>query len=326
MDKIRWGILGTGTIAGKFAEGLALLPDAELTAVGSRAQETADTFGHAFGVPRRHGSYEALSRDPEVDVVYVASPHVGHKDHGILCLNAGKAVLCEKPLTINADEARALVSVARDRKVFLMEAMWTRFIPLVCRLRELLAEGVIGDVRLVRADFGGRAEIDPQSRLFDRAVGGGALLDIGVYCVSFASMVLGAQPQRIASIANIGETDVDEEAGMIFGYAGGAMAVLFSAIRTATPQAADILGAEGGIEIDPPFWHAQSATLVTEGRRQKLDVTYEGNGYQYEAVEVGRCLREGKLESDVMSLDESVAVMETMDRVRAQWGLKYPTE
>ncbi len=191
MRKIAWGILGTGRIAGNFAADLALLPDAELVAVGSRSEATAQSFAGRFGAPHAHGSYEALAADPAVEVIYIATPHPLHAENMKLCLRAGKAVLCEKPFTLNAREAEEVIALAREQKLFLMEAMWTRFLPAVVRARELIEQGAIGEVRLLLADFGFRAAFDPHHRLFDPQLGGGALLDLGVYCVSLASMLFG---------------------------------------------------------------------------------------------------------------------------------------
>ncbi len=237
-DTIRWGILGTGGIARKFATGLQALDDAALVAVGSRSAETADRFADQFGAPRRHASYAALAADPEVDAIYVATPHSLHQENSLLCLEAGKPVLVEKPFTINAQEARALIDAARARRVFLMEAMWTRYIPLMVEVRRLLAEGAIGEVRMVAADFGYRTRYDPASRAFDPALGGGGLLDVGVYPISLASMIFG-NAARIASLAHLGETGVDEQSAFLLGYEEGQLAVLYTAVRTTTPQEAD---------------------------------------------------------------------------------------
>ncbi|MFT7692526.1 MAG: dihydrodiol dehydrogenase / D-xylose 1-dehydrogenase (NADP), partial [Candidatus Latescibacterota bacterium] len=206
----RWGILGSGSIAKQFARGLADTPNAVLQSVGSRAQKSADAFADQFDIPTRHASYEALANDPEIDAIYVSTPHPFHKDNSILCLEAGKAVICEKPFAINAAEAEAVVQVARDQGVFLMEAMWSRYFPAMVKVKEWLDEGAIGDVRIVSADFGFRTGINPEGRLFNPALGGGALLDVGIYVTSFASFVLGPNPTRIQSLANIGETGVDE--------------------------------------------------------------------------------------------------------------------
>jgi len=322
----RWGILGTGSIAKQFARGLADTPDAVLQSVGSRAQDSADAFGEAFSIPTRHASYEALANDPDVDAIYVSTPPPFHKDNSILCLRAGKAVLCEKPFTINAAEAKAVVEVARERGVFLMEAMWSRFFPAMQQVKKWLDEGAIGEVRLVNADFGFRAGINPEGRLFNPGLGGGALLDVGIYATSFASFVLGPHPTRIESMAHIGETGVDEQNALILGYENGAMALLSSAIRTSTPHEATIVGTEGTIRIPTHFWRAAKASLKAGDREEEVEFDTQGNGYNYEAAEVGRCLREGLLESPTMPLDETIALMHVLDAVRAQWGLTYPME
>jgi predicted dehydrogenase len=324
---IRWGILSTGAIAHKFAEGLRALDDAELAAVGSRRAETAEAFAQEFDVPRSHSSYADLAADPGVDVIYVATPHVFHRENTLLCLRAGKAVLCEKPFTINAREAEEVIAAARADRRFLMEAMWTRFLPAIVKVRELLAEGAIGQARMLRADFCFRTGWNPQGRLLNPALGGGALLDVGVYTVSLASMVFGPEPTHIVSHAHIGETGVDEQSAMVLGYAGGQLAVLACAVRTATPHVAQIVGTEGRIYIHHPFWHPSRITLEREGADpEEMELPYPGNGYTCEAAEVGRRLRQGELESPTIPLDETLAVLRILDRIRAQWGLRYPSE
>lgn len=327
VDKIRWGILGTGMIAHKFAEGLRVLPDAVLTAVGSRSQAAADRFGDEFDVPHRHANYQDLASDPEVDVIYVSSPHPMHKEDTLLCLEAGKAVLCEKPFTMNSQESEAVIRAARERGLFLMEAMWTRYLPAVVRARQLLAEGVIGEVRMVQADFGFRAEVDPKHRLLNPDLGGGALLDVGIYTVSLASMVFGQQPAEINSQVYLGSTGVDELSGTIFRYPAGQIAVLSSSLQINTPHDAIIIGTKGSIRIHPSFWCTDGMTLTLDGEpEQVMNLPRVGNGYNYEAAEVMACLRAGKRESEVMPLDETLAIMQTLDRIRVLWGLKYPTE
>ena len=322
----RWGIIGLGSIARKFADGLKAAPDAELAAVGSRSQEKADKFGAEYGVARRHGSYEALAADPDVDAVYVASPHPMHREHALLCLNGGKAVLCEKPFTINAAEAAQVIQTARVKKLFLMEAMWTRFTPVMGKVRELVKEGAIGEVRMVQADFGFRAGFNPESRLFNPDLGGGALLDVGIYCLSFASMLLGT-PEQVMGTASLGETGVDESSAMLLRYPQGQIAVLAAAVRLNTPHAATVLGTEGRIRVHPPFWIPKALTLSRDGKDEELiELPYDGNGYNYEAVEVARCVGQGLTESPTMPLDETLTLIKTMDTLRAQWGLKYPME
>ena len=323
---LRWGILAPGSIARQFATGLQALPSAELVAVGSRTLARAEDFAAKFHVPRTYGSYAQLAADPQVDAVYVASPHPFHMEHAILCLEAGKAVLCEKPFTLNFKQARQLVKIARKNKTFLMEAMWTRFIPIMAQVRQWVDNGAVGDVHLVAADFGFRAGFNPEGRLFNPALGGGALLDIGVYTISFAAMILGSDPVYINGIAHLGPSGVDEQAGMLLGYAGGAMANLSTSIRTTTPGEARIVGTEGTIAVDPPFWKSTAATLKNGAGEKRVELAMEGNGYNYEAAEVARCLRQDELESPLMPLDESLEIMKIMDALRAQWGLKYPVE
>lgn len=325
-EKIRWGILGTGMIAHKFADGLVVLPDAELIAVGSRSQATADSFADAYNAPHRHASYEALAEDPDVDAVYVATPHTSHRDNSMLCLRAGKAVLCEKPFAINTAQAEEMVALARKEQRFLMEAMWTRFLPGIRRVRQLLEEGVVGEMRMISVDFGFRARLDPQHRLFNPDLGGGSLLDVGVYTVSFASMVFGP-PSRITGLAHLGETGVDEQAAVIMGYDQGQLAVLNTAVRTSTPQQALLMGTQGWIRIHPPWWRPDTFTISVPGRDDEtVHLPFEGNGYNYEAAEVMDCIRSGRLESDIMPLDETLEIMQTLDQIRAQWGLRYPME
>lgn len=325
-DPIHWGILGTGKIARQFAAGLKQLPDAKLIAVGSRTAEPAEAFGKQFAVAHRHPSYEALVRDPDVEAIYVATPHSCHYENTLLALAAGKAVLCEKPFTINAREAEAVIALARTKKLFLMEAMWTRCFPLMAKLRELLASQAIGEARMLTADFGFRAAYHEEARLFDPTAGGGALLDVGVYPVSLASMIFGS-PTRIVSQAQLGKTGVDEAAAIILSHAQGQLAVLSTAIRLETAQEAIIMGTTGRIRIHSPWWRPAAMTLTRDGRSDEtMEFAFAGNGYQFEAAEVRRCLRAGKLESHVMPLDETLAIMRTLDAIRAQWGLRYPMD
>ena len=325
-DRFRWGILGTGSIAKKFAEGLKAVPDADLVAVGSRSQSTADAFADTYEAPRRHATYEDLASDPEVDAIYVATPHSAHRDNSILCLEAGKAVLCEKPFTINRKQADDVVSVARDRKVFLMEAMWSRYQPIMYKVREWLAEGAIGEVNMLSADFGFRSRYEEGKRLWTPELGGGALMDVGVYPVSFSSMVYGGPPTRITALSDMHDIGVDEVTGIVLGHVNGGLAVVYTSIRSSTPQGADILGTEGSIKIQSPFWHATTATLKAGKREETVELPVEGNGYNCEAEEVMRCVRAGKLESDIMPLDETLSVMTTLDSIRKEIGLKYPME
>ena len=326
-DTIKWGLLGLGSIARKFATGLQSTPGAEIYAVGSRSQDKADAFGAEFGASQCHGSYEALAADPDVDVIYVATPHNYHKPNTIMCLEAGKHVLCEKPFAVNADEAQAMIDCARAKGLFLMDAFWTRFFPAMAKVRELVSSGAIGDVMLVQADFGYRTgQVMPESRLYDMNLAGGALLDVGSYCVQLASMVYGRQPKDILTQAVLGETGVDELSTTLFRYSDYEMATITTAIRLSTPQEVRIVGTKGYISIPSLWWVPRELLVVIGGQAETLTFDMVGNGYNYQAVEVGDCIRAGKLESDVMPLDETHAIMQTLDRIRAQWGLRYPFE
>jgi len=325
-DVFRWGILGPGNIAAKFAAGVAALADQEVVAAGSRTQASADRFADRFDIRRRHVGYEALVADPEVDAIYVATPHNFHREHTLLALRHGKHVLCEKPFAINAAEAQEMVDAARAAGLFLMEAMWSRFLPIIVEARRLISDGAIGTVQMVQADFGFRASFNPASRLFDPALGGGALLDVGVYPVSLATMLLG-EPDRIAAVAALGATGIDENTGMLFGYPGGEVALLATTVRASTLQEAIILGSNGSIRLHSPWWVGNTLTLQRAGHDAEVIVRpFIANGYSHEAMEVADCVRAGRLESESMSLDESLRVMRIMDTVRAQLGMKYPME
>ena len=320
---VRWGVVGTGGIAAAFVTDLGLLPDAEVVAVGSRNAGQAAAFAQRHGIARHHPSYDAVCRDPEVDVVYVATIHPGHHDAALLAVAAGKAVLVEKPFAMDAGEARAVVDAARAREVFLMEAMWARFVPHMVRVRELLAEGALGEIQLVIADHCQWFPGDPTHRLLAPELGGGALLDLGIYPVSFASMVLGT-PSTVTAAGTRSVTGVDATTSVLLTYDGGAHAVLTTTLSALGPNRAAIVGTEARLEIDSVFYSPTTFTLTRrDGSVERFDEPHEGLGLRHEAAEVMRCLREGRTESDVLPLDETVAVMATMDEVRRQIGLDY---
>jgi predicted dehydrogenase len=315
---LRWGILGTGGIAQAFAEDLRLTDSGVVAAVGSRRQETADRFADRFGIEGRHPNYESLVADPAVDAIYVATPHPGHHENAILALRAGKHVLVEKPFAMNAAEAAEIVAVAREEKLFAMEAMWTRFLPHVARVRDWLAAGRLGEIVTVTADHGQWFAEDAGFRLFAPELGGGALLDLGIYPVSFASMVLGA-PDRIAAVVDPAFTGVDAQTSIVLGYASGAQALLTCTLRAKSPTRAAIVGTEARIEIDGDFYRPASMTLLPrDGEPTRVESTHEGHGLRHEADEVARRVAAGELESLLMSLDETVAIMETMDAIQAE--------
>jgi predicted dehydrogenase len=332
---LRWGIAATGKIAASFATGLGQLDGAELVAVGSRSQERADAFGDRFGVAARHPSYEALAADPDVDVVYVASPHVRHRRDTLLFLRAGKHVLCEKPFAMNRAEGAHMVAAARERGLFLMEGLWSRFLPAYVELRRLLADGRIGEVRLVDADLGFRRAFDPAHRLFAAELGGGALLDVGIYPLQLVSMVLGA-PDRVMGVADLGATGVDEQAAAVLHHPGGAIATVRAAVRTNLTSRARIVGSDGWVGVPAPM-HGPKHLLVAGrgaggaggaggGEAERVEVGYEGEGLRFEADEVRRCLAAGLTESPVAPLDETLSLLATLDAIRVDVGLTYPGE
>ena len=318
VSPLRWGILGTGGIAQTFASDLGLTDSGVVSAVGSRSQGSADRFADQFDIPGRHPSYESLVADPDVDVVYVATPHPMHRDNAILALRAGKPVLVEKPFAMNAAEAAEIVEVARATGLFAMEAMWTRFLPHIADVRNWLAQSALGEIVTVTADHGQWFAEDAGFRLFAPELGGGALLDLGVYPVSFASMVLGA-PSRIAAIIDPAFTGVDAQTSMVFGYDTGAHAVLTCTLRAKSPTRAAIVGTEARIEIDGDFYAPAAVTLIPrEGEPTRVPSNHEGRGLRHQADEVARRLAAGELESPLMPLDETISIMQTMDQILAQ--------
>lgn len=327
QSTIRWGILGPGKIANKFATGLQAAPGAEIHAIGSRSRERADAFADAFNAPRRHDSYDALAADPEVDVIYVATTHPQHMDATLLCLDHGKAVLCEKPFAMNHRQAERMVAFARDRKLFLMEAMWTRFRPAIRKAFELIEDGAIGTPELLQVAVGWGSPFDLSSRLFSKELGGGILLDGGIYPISLASHFLG-EPDAIATLGHMAPSGVDDQGGVIFSYESGAMASIVFSSRVTPHAIATLVGTEGRIELHEDWHKPEGLTLRRkDGTAVDHDFTLsEGNGYQYEAMHVMDCLRAGKTESDIMPLDETLSLMKTLDTIREQWGLTYDAD
>jgi predicted dehydrogenase len=317
-EPLRWGVIGTGAIAAAWVEDMGMTDSGTVVAVGSRKLETAERFATRWGIANRHASYEALVADPEVDAVYVATPHPLHNPCAALALRAGKPVLVEKPFTVNAAEAQEIVALARAERVFLMEAMWTRWLPHIVEIRGLLAEGALGRIAVVTADHGQWFDADHALRRSARELHSGALLDLGVYPVSFASMVLGT-PERIISMVTPAPDGGDDVTSMVFGYADGAQALLNCTLSGKSPTRAAIVGSEARIEIDGDFYRPSSFSVISrEGVETRHEVPHEGWGLRHQSDEVARCLREGLLESPVMPLDESISVMATMDAVRAQ--------
>ncbi|GAB4574869.1 MAG: Gfo/Idh/MocA family oxidoreductase [Anaerolineae bacterium] len=326
MERFRWGILATGNISTSMAAALQAMPEAEMIAVGSRSQASADAFGEKWGIPHRYASYEAVAADPEVDVIYIGTPHSHHYENMLMCLEAGKHVLCEKAFTLNARQAQECIDLARRKGLFLMEAMWMRFIPAIAQVRDWVAANQIGDVRLISADFCFPLAYDPAHRLYDPALGGGALLDLGIYPISFTTMLLGL-PDQMTGHAHLSPTGVDEMDTFTFVYDSGASAQLSCSMRLAKPQEAIVAGTEGYIRVHEPFFRPDRLTLAIAGQEpQTVTRPFSGNGYAHEVAEVHACLRTGRTESAIMPLDETLALMRLMDDLRADWGVRYPGE
>lgn len=326
-NKIRWGIISTGHISGRFAEALAILPEAELAAVASRTQESADEFAKEYNVPKAYATYQELADDPDIDAIYIGTPHTFHLDNTVMCMRKGKAVLCEKALTINADEAREMVRVAREENVFLMEAMIPRHIPLLKNVLHWIDDGRIGEVRMVKATRCARGEFIEGARQLNPELGGGSLLDVGVYVISFASQIFGKAPIESIGLSHIGEVGSDEQGVAILKYDKGEIADLSFALRTNAVDEAYILGTDGYIKVHDLFAVPTKASLVINN--EEVDVLEEaivGNALNYEAEEVMRCMKEGLKESPYMPLDESIEIMEIMDKIREPWGLVYSND
>lgn len=324
--EIKWGIIGPGRIASAFARALNFLPEARLVAVASTSVERAEAFGEEFKIERRYVSYEKLLLDKDIDAVYIAVPHSLHYKLAMMCLNSGKAVLCEKPVGINAGQMKELSDCVKRNGVFLMEAMWTRFLPVVKEIKTWIENGLIGEVRLVKANFGFRGDGDPQGRLQNAKLAGGALLDIGIYPITLADIVYEESPQGVSSFMNMSSTGVDEESTVIMKYSGGRMAEMSISIKNHIPHEGIIVGTKGVIRI-PSFFMAESAVVEIDGEEpRELRIPFMCNGYEYEAMEVMNCLREGRCESLIMPHKVSIRILEIMDRIRSQWSLKYPEE
>jgi predicted dehydrogenase len=331
---VGWGILATGKIARAFAANLALLDTCELAAVGARRQEAADDFAAEFGVAAAYGDYRAMVEDPAVDVVYVATPHSLHREHVELAFDAGKAVLCEKSLTLNARDAEDLVALARDRNLFLMEGMWMRCNPVIRRMQQVLATGALGQVSQVIADIGFVVDKPPTDRLLDPKLGGGALLDMGIYPLTFASLFLG-EPSSVAATATLSDLGADLNLAVSLGYDSGAVASLTATMTAWGPRRASVATDRGRFDVPPAFHHPRTATWTAHdtapgagGPADPVEISEGliGTGLANEALEVVRCLRHGETESPLVPLDDTVAMMRQMDRIRDQVGVRYETD
>jgi predicted dehydrogenase len=325
VSNFKWGILGPGGIARAFAKDLQLLEGHEVAAVGSRTLINAQEFANTFG-GTAYGSYEELVEDPAVDAIYVATPHPSHKENVISALNAGKPVLCEKPFAVNAKEAQEMVATAQKNNVALMEAMWARFLPHYAQVREVIASGVLGTILTVQADHGQRLADRNIPRLVEPSLAGGALLDLGIYPVSFAHMILG-NPTKISASGVLTDKGVDAQTSMIFDYSSGAQAVLNTTMIEQTPCRAVVAGVNGWLEIDRTFYNPTSMRVtLLDGSVTQYPNTYTGHGLREQAEAFKKLVTSGQTQSEILSWKDTVDIMHTLDTVRAQIGLRYPFE
>jgi len=321
---VRWGILGTGRIARDFATALRDTPGAVLAAVASREHATAVDFADEFGIPLRLAGYDGLAACPDVDLVYVGTPHAMHAGNALAMLAGGKGVLCEKPFALNRGQADQVIALARSRRVFLMEAMWTRFMPALDEAKRILASGVLGDVSQASADFGFAATGGPEARLFNPALGGGALLDVGIYPLSITAYLLG-DVEAVRAQAELGPTGVDLQTVFTLRHAGGALSTCACSLKARTPGLLTVSGRRGQLRLDAPFHRAPTLTLLLADEAPRVIPTpFLGNGYVHEAIEAQRCWTEGLIESPAMTHEQTLHLMGVLDEIRAQTGVRYP--
>ena len=325
-QEFKWGILGTGGIARAFARDLGFLNNHIVAAVGSRTKKSAEEFSLEFPGCTAYASYEELVADSNIDAIYVATPHPAHVANTILALNAGKPVLCEKPFAVNASEARQMIEASIDNNVALLEAMWMRFLPHIFEVRKILASGVLGEIISVTADHGQRLADQGIPRLIEPSLAGGALLDLGIYPVSFAHMVLGV-PENIQAAAVMTDKGVDASTSMLFTYASGAQAILTTTIIAQTPCRAVIAGINGWLEIDRTFYNPAAMRVhLYDGTTTEYPSKYQGHGLREQAIEFEKIVRSGKYESEHLTHKHTLEIMDLMDQIRNMIGLKYPGE
>lgn len=325
-DQIRWGILGTGQIAGEFARALQDAPDAVLAAVASRSMDSALAFGRKYQVGSCYGTYQELADAREIDAIYIATPHPMHAANAMMALHGGKAVLCEKPFTMNRREAEQVVELARAKGLFLMEAMWSRFLPALAAVKAIMASGEIGTVHQLSADFGFRATVDPTHRVHNKELGGGALLDLGIYPLSLAADLLGPIVS-VQTQAELGSTGADLQSTFMLRHHSGAISTGSCSLLAHTPKELIVSGELGFIRMEAPFHYSQSVSVVlADGTARKIDTPSLGNGYTHEVIESMRCMREGLTESPRMTHAETLTLMGWLDTMRAQIGLSYTAD
>lgn len=325
-DTVRWGIIGTGKIAKAFATALKDTPGAVLAGVASRSIDSAQAFANEFGAGVAYGSYRALADAADVDLVYIGTPHPQHAENALMALHAGKGVLCEKPFTMNLREGEQVVALARAKKLFLMEAMWTRFMPALAEVKRIIASGEIGTAHQVVADFGFKADFGPEHRLFNPVLGGGALLDLGIYPLSIATAILGPV-ESVRAQAEMGATGVDVETAFTLKHRGGGLSACSCSLQARTPCELTVSGELGHVRMNTRFHRAESITVVlSDGSSRTVATPFLGNGYVHEAIEAQRCYRAGRIESPGMTHDETLSLMGVMDEIRRQIGLTYDAD
>ncbi len=327
MKHINWGIYGPGGIANRFADAMQVVPDASITRVAGRTPAKARDFAQRHGVEKALPDLETLVADPDIHAVYIATTHNAHCQAACACLAAGKAVLCEKPLAMNTREVQQIIATAEQNQCFMMEALWTRFLPAWQRVRALLAEHAIGTPKMVHANFGVVGSFDPEGRMLNKALAGGALLDLGVYPVAMAQMILPGPVMSIQAAGELGPTGVDVRTAMTLEFANGALAQLSAALGTRTDNSLTIAGDKGQIRVLEPFWGAQTIEWTPDGKaRHREEYPHRKNGFEEEIEEVNNAIREGRIESPVMPHHDSLAIVGIMDAVRARIGLSYPQD
>ncbi|MBN1304085.1 MAG: Gfo/Idh/MocA family oxidoreductase [Anaerolineales bacterium] len=324
--QFHWGLIGPGRIAHNFAGGLQAIEDGQLYAVASSKLERAQEFAKRYQAPRHYDSYKALADDPRVDAIYIATPHRFHYENTLLCLEAGKPVLCEKPLTVNAAETKKLYETARRNKIFLMEALWTPYLPIWQQVRQWIDEGKIGTLELANATFGNKLARDVKDRWFNPELAGGALLDMGIYPLAMSRFIFGENPASFTAHGRLGPTGVDEFTAVTLVYESGAVAQLSTNFISTNTNDYTIHGSAGYIRIHPMFWAAETATLVTADGEFTTSRPHRASGFEYETEEAMRCIRQGLMESPLVSHEFTYSIMELMDGIRSEIGLKYPFE
>ena len=325
-ENFNWGIIGLGRIAHSFAKAVEIVDKTKVFAVASRSLSKAQDFANKYNAPYYYGSYEEIIQNKEIDAVYIATPHALHCENAIMCLENKIPVLCEKPFAMNSKEVKKMINSAKKHNTFLMEAIWTRFVPSLLKVEEIIQSGIIGKPTLLRSDFCFKANFDPLNRIFNKELGGGAILDIGIYPL-FLSLLLFGKPHKVNSIASIGKTGIDESCGITLQYKDGEIASLTCSINVDSAKEAEIYGEKGRIKMKGTWFIPTNLTLFqNKGSVEDINFTYKGNGYEYEIIEVMNCLKENKKESNLLRLDFSLELIELMDKIRRENNITYSAD